>query len=70
MKHSSWRQNLAQGHANGIAKAFSLTPGQNKPVSGTLYKVIAGSLKSKENGDELKAFLRTKAIILPTLAIY
>jgi N-acetylmuramoyl-L-alanine amidase len=62
MKQTSWRQNVAQGYANGIAKAFSLKPKSNAPISGTLYKVIAGSFKARPNADELVAFLRTKGI--------
>lgn len=69
MKQASWRQNVAQGHANGIAKAFNLTrkaspPPQpnNPPPSGTLYKVISGSFKARENADERVAFLRSRGI--------
>ncbi|GHH97402.1 N-acetylmuramoyl-L-alanine amidase [Neobacillus kokaensis] len=45
MKQSSWRQDVAQGHANGIAKAFGLKriastapkpPASQKPVSPSL----------------------------------
>jgi N-acetylmuramoyl-L-alanine amidase len=71
MKQASWRQNVAQGHANGIARAFNLTrksspppqpqPG-NPPPGGTLYKVISGSFKARENADERVTFLRSKGI--------
>ena len=70
MKESSWRQEVAQGHANGLAKAFGLkrkataTPkptAPSKPATpskpadteaGTLYKVMVGSFKSRENAEE------------------
>jgi N-acetylmuramoyl-L-alanine amidase len=71
MKQSSWIQKVAQGHANGIAKAFGLkrkatpppqpdTPDQ--PDSGSLFKVIAGSFQSKENADERVEQLQSKGI--------
>lgn len=65
MKQSSWIQKVAQGHVNGIAKAFGL---KRKPIeppnpdSGTLFKVIAGSFKSKENADERVDQLKSKGI--------
>jgi N-acetylmuramoyl-L-alanine amidase len=62
MKQASWRQNVAQGHANGIAIAFGIKPKPTTPDPGTLYKVIAGSFKSKENADERVAFLHSKGI--------
>ncbi|NWQ42319.1 N-acetylmuramoyl-L-alanine amidase [Bacillus sp. EB106-08-02-XG196] len=62
MKQSSWRQQVAQGHANGVAKAFNLKSKPTNPDTGTIYKVIAGSFKSKDNADERVAFLRTKGI--------
>lgn len=61
MKQSSWRQKVAQGHANGVAKAFNLQRKQEND-SGSIYKVIAGSFKSKENADERVSFLRSKGI--------
>ena len=61
MKQSSWRQKVAQGHANGVAKAFNLQRKQEND-SGAIYKVIAGSFKSKENADERVSFLRSKGI--------
>ncbi|WP_026580781.1 N-acetylmuramoyl-L-alanine amidase [Bacillus sp. J33] len=61
MKQSSWRQNVAQGHANGIAKAFNLRRKQQEEP-GTVYKVIAGSFKSRANADERVTFLRSKGI--------
>ncbi|WP_413304617.1 N-acetylmuramoyl-L-alanine amidase [Bacillus sp. 1P10SD] len=65
MKQSSWRQNVAQGHANGIAKAFNLKPKSVSPVpvpSETIYKVIAGSFKQRNNADNRAAFIESKGI--------
>ena len=71
MKQSSWIQKVAQGHAYGIAKAFGLKrkptepPKPNNPdstASGTLFKVITGSFKSKENADERVEQLQKKGI--------
>lgn len=56
MKQESWRRGVARGHANGIAKAFNLTP--KEPTDrGTLYKVIAGSFKQRDNAEERVADL-------------
>ncbi|MBU8914808.1 N-acetylmuramoyl-L-alanine amidase [Bacillus sp. FJAT-29953] len=63
MKQAAWRQDVAQGHANGLAKAFNLQrkPAPSPPPStGTLYKVIAGSFQSKENADKQVALLKSK----------
>lgn len=63
MKQSSWRQKVAQGHAIGIAKAFNLKKKQNDDQeTGAVYKVIAGSFKTRENADERVSFLRSKNI--------
>jgi N-acetylmuramoyl-L-alanine amidase len=71
MKQTSWIQKVAQGHANGIAKAFGLKRKANgppkpstpdKPDSGMLFKVIAGSFKSKENAGERVDQLNSKDI--------
>ncbi|MBT2756782.1 N-acetylmuramoyl-L-alanine amidase [Mesobacillus foraminis] len=61
MKDASWRQKVAQGHVNGLAKAFNL---QRKTTdnSGTVYKVIAGSFESWKNAEERVAYLRAKGI--------
>ncbi|HAQ08576.1 MAG TPA: N-acetylmuramoyl-L-alanine amidase [Bacillus bacterium] len=60
IKLASWRQDVARGHAVGIEKAFGL---KEKPsVPGTLYKVIAGSFKEKQNADERTALLQSKGI--------
>ena len=36
MKQSSWRQQVAKGHANGVAKAFSLKRKQGGDSGGCL----------------------------------
>ncbi|WP_176555702.1 N-acetylmuramoyl-L-alanine amidase [Virgibacillus ndiopensis] len=60
MKNSSWRQKVAQGHVNGLAKAFNLQRKQED--SGTIYKIIAGSFKSKDNADQRVSYLQSKGI--------
>jgi N-acetylmuramoyl-L-alanine amidase len=68
MKKASWIQSVAQGHANGIAKAFGLKkkatapPKPDQPDSRSLFKVIAGSFKSKQNADERVEQLKSKGI--------
>lgn len=59
MKEASWRQSVARGHVNGLAKAFNL---EKKDDPGTLYKVIAGSFQSKENADNRVDYLQSKDI--------
>ncbi|ETI68599.1 N-acetylmuramoyl-L-alanine amidase [Neobacillus vireti] len=67
MKQASWLEKVAQGHVNGLAKAFNLKLKSNpvsvpstpiNPVPGTLFKVIASSFKLKENAEERVAFLQ------------
>jgi hypothetical protein len=60
MKDPLWRQKVAKGHVNGLEKAFNLQRKTND--SNTLYKVIAGSFKSKENADNRVAYLQSKGI--------
>lgn len=60
MKKSSWRKKVAQGHVNGLAKAYNLR--RKQPDTGTLYKVIAGSFKKKNNAEKLIANLNNKGI--------
>lgn len=65
MKQSAWIQKVAQGHANGIAKAFGLKRKPTPPPTpdpGTLFKVIAGSFQSKQNADERVEQLQSKGI--------
>lgn len=60
IKQASWREKVAKGHVKGLAKAFNL---QLKPAKDTpLYKVIAGSFKSKDNADDRITFLKSKGI--------
>lgn len=59
MKQTSWRESVALGHANGIAKAFNLKP---KSGAGAIYKVIAGSFKQRENADKRVVFLHSEGI--------
>ncbi|AWG44258.1 N-acetylmuramoyl-L-alanine amidase (plasmid) [Priestia filamentosa] len=60
MKDSVWRRKVAQGHVDGLAKAFNLKTKLNKAV--TIYKVIAGAFKSKKNAEEREDMLRSKGI--------
>ncbi|PGY11837.1 N-acetylmuramoyl-L-alanine amidase [Bacillus sp. AFS031507] len=75
MKDSSWQQKVAQGHVNGIAKAFGLkrkatmetpktttTPKSTQSSSTTVYTVYVGSYKSKENAQDRIAELKKKNI--------
>lgn len=69
MKDPLWRQRVAQGHVNGIAKAFSLKakpavpPQPPKPVDpSNLYRVIAGSFTNRKNAEERSAALKNKSI--------
>lgn len=68
MKQDSWRQDVAQGHANGLAKAFKLkkkapATKPKEPTKAadsnatTVYKVMVGSFKAKENAQERVAAL-------------
>ncbi|MFD2044719.1 N-acetylmuramoyl-L-alanine amidase [Ornithinibacillus salinisoli] len=60
MKQSSWLQNVAQGHVNGLAIAFNLQPQQDD--SDIIYKVVAGSFRSRDNAEERVAFLSSRGI--------
>ncbi|MEH7378168.1 N-acetylmuramoyl-L-alanine amidase [Neobacillus drentensis] len=75
MKDSSWQQKVAQGHVNGIAKAFGLkrkatketpktttTPKTTQSSSTTVYTVYVGSYKSKGNAQDRVAELKKKNI--------
>lgn len=64
MKQSSWQQKVAQGRANGLAKAFNLKRKSFDPdtIPNTLYKVIAGAFKLKDNANERVDYLRLKGI--------
>lgn len=64
MKQESWRQSVAQGHANGIAKAFKLSPkNRTNPAPGSrqsLHKVIAGSFQDRTNAEHQLSVLKAK----------
>jgi N-acetylmuramoyl-L-alanine amidase len=75
MKNSSWLKDVAQGHVNGIAKAFGLkrkpqketpkattTPKTTESTTKTVYTVYAGSYKSKENAKDRVAELKKDKI--------
>ncbi|RDW17406.1 N-acetylmuramoyl-L-alanine amidase [Oceanobacillus chungangensis] len=68
MKQTSWRQKVAEGHVNGLVKAFKLNRKTTNPSPGdpsnpnTLFKVIAGSFKSKKNADARVTFLKGKGV--------
>ncbi len=59
MRDSSWRQDVARGHVNGLEEVFNL---QTKQSSGSMYKVIAGSFKNKENAEKKLAHLESNGI--------
>jgi N-acetylmuramoyl-L-alanine amidase len=75
IKDVSWQQKVAQGHVNGIAKAFGLkrkatketpktstTPKTTTSGTKTVYTVYVGSYKSKENAQDRVAELKKKSI--------
>ncbi|MFD2629796.1 N-acetylmuramoyl-L-alanine amidase [Oceanobacillus kapialis] len=65
MRNASWRQKVAQGHVNGLAKAFNLQLKEDHDGgndSGQLFKVIAGSFKSKANAEQRVEELESKGI--------
>lgn len=69
MKDPLWRQKVAQGHVNGIVKAFNLKaktavpPNPPKPADpSNLYRVIAGSFTDRKNAEERAAALKSKGI--------
>ncbi|WP_029267622.1 N-acetylmuramoyl-L-alanine amidase [Virgibacillus alimentarius] len=59
MEQASWRRKVAQGHVNGLEKAFGL---KRKQDGETLYKVIAGSFQSRKNANKRVALLDSKGI--------
>lgn len=72
MKNPSWRQTVARGHVNGLARAFGLKRHKSspKPSPDALYKVIAGSFKKRKNANNRVRFLRSEGIeafVNPTL---
>jgi len=60
MKDAAWRQKVAQGHVNGLAKAFNLK--RKSKDTGKIYKVIAGAFQSRKNADERVDFLKSKGM--------
>ncbi|WP_010648637.1 N-acetylmuramoyl-L-alanine amidase [Oceanobacillus massiliensis] len=61
MEQDTWRQSVAQGHVNGLAKAFNLKQRSDDNTE-TIFKIIAGSFQVKANADERVAFLKSKGI--------
>lgn len=64
MRTASWRQRVAQGHVNGLVKAFNLQRKEedNGSDNDQLFKVIAGSFKSKANAEQRVEALKKKGI--------
>ncbi|MFD1040390.1 N-acetylmuramoyl-L-alanine amidase [Virgibacillus byunsanensis] len=60
LRDASWRTRVAQGHVNGLARAFNLQRKQEE--SDTLFKVIAGSFKSRDNAEKREGYLRSNDI--------
>ncbi|AXF57369.1 N-acetylmuramoyl-L-alanine amidase [Salicibibacter kimchii] len=60
MGDASWRQAVASGHVEGLARAFNLTRDDSDPD--TLYKVIAGSFQNRENAENRVNELQTAEI--------
>lgn len=61
LKDSKFIDKIAQGHANGLIKAFSLKKKQtSKPNKGkeTFFRVVAGSYKDRKNADAQMAKLK------------
>ncbi|MEN2767068.1 N-acetylmuramoyl-L-alanine amidase [Ornithinibacillus xuwenensis] len=52
MRDNSWRQQVAQGHVNGIARAFNLPQkNNNDPEPDVFYVILAGSFQSRDNAE-------------------
>ncbi|WP_174731237.1 N-acetylmuramoyl-L-alanine amidase [Mesobacillus harenae] len=67
LSSASFLNEIARGHANGIARAFNLSgvsnpnPGADPDTgSGTLYKVQIGAFRNKANADRLAADAESK----------
>ncbi|WP_279401887.1 N-acetylmuramoyl-L-alanine amidase [Piscibacillus salipiscarius] len=57
----NWRQDVAQGHVNGLAKAFNLK--RKEQDSGeTIYKVIAGAFQTRDNAENRVEYLQNQGI--------
>ncbi|MBM6618249.1 N-acetylmuramoyl-L-alanine amidase [Bacillus suaedaesalsae] len=61
MKDPTWRQRVAQGHVNGLEKSFNIQRKQTNDTD-TVYKIIAGSFKSRGNADQRVDFLNSQNI--------
>ncbi|WP_042142048.1 N-acetylmuramoyl-L-alanine amidase [Paucisalibacillus sp. EB02] len=62
MRDPSWRRKVAQGHVNGIARAFNLKRKDTNPGPSVLYRIIAGSFQSIDNAEERVAHLNRHQI--------
>lgn len=64
MRTASWRQTVAQGHVNGLAKAFNLRKKDSGGGGGggTTYRVIAGSFQSRDNAESRVSLLSNNNI--------
>lgn len=61
MKTSSWLNNVARGHVNGLEKALGLKKNSTPPPSdSTLYRVVTGSFSTRTNADQRVAELKAK----------
>ncbi|MBP1971366.1 N-acetylmuramoyl-L-alanine amidase [Virgibacillus natechei] len=60
LKSPSWRREVAQGHVNGLARAFNLERKQDDPS--TIFRIIAGSFEARANANERVAFLSSEGI--------
>ncbi|BDG45993.1 N-acetylmuramoyl-L-alanine amidase [Parageobacillus sp. KH3-4] len=56
LKSSSFIENIARGHVNGIVRSFGLS----RKSAGTLYKVQIGAFSVKANADNLAAEAKAK----------
>ncbi|OEH56154.1 N-acetylmuramoyl-L-alanine amidase [Oceanobacillus sp. E9] len=70
LRDPSWRQNVAQGHVYGLARAFQLQLKDNTPdpSPSNFFKVIAGSFRQRNNAEERVNLLsdeNIEAIIVP-----
>ncbi|MEC5423965.1 N-acetylmuramoyl-L-alanine amidase [Virgibacillus sp. C22-A2] len=59
MQEPSWRERVALGHVNGLAKAFNL---QSKTEPNTIFRVIAGSFKLRGNAEDRSIALKSQGI--------
>lgn len=67
LKSSAFLDQIARGHAVGIANALSLPP-KDSSGGGTLYRVVTGSFTNRQHADEQIAALQAKgfdSFILP-----